>query len=76
MKMRDYPNMSYCMFQNTEAAMAQILDAMRNAEATDGLASFYKDLSREERNSLQALMHACEEYLEATEALMEDLEAE
>jgi uncharacterized protein HemY len=76
MKMRDYPNMSYCMFQNTEAAMAQILDAMRNAAAADGLASFYKDLSREERNSLQALVHACEEYLEATEVLMEDLEAE
>lgn len=74
--MRDYPNMSYCMFQNTEAAMAQILDAMRNAAAADGLASFYKDLSREERNSLQALVHACEEYLEATEVLMEDLEAE
>ena len=70
--MRDYPNMSYCMFQNTEAAMAQILDAMRCASW--GLASFYKDLSREERNSLNALMHACGEYLEAHEALIEDLE--
>lgn len=56
--MSDYPNMSYCMNQNTLLALHQVIDAMR-----DQGAEFIQDLSREERRAYQELFHACEDFL-------------
>lgn len=73
---RDYPNMSYCMFANTYAAMMQILDAMREAEANGELEQFHHDLSKEERFNFNQLRYACEEYLDAVHALEASMEDE
>lgn len=67
--MSNYPNMSYCMFENTYAAMIQILDAMREAEAKGELAEFHDGLSREERQALHQLAYACEDYQDMMDAL-------
>jgi len=35
--MSNYPNMSYCMFENTASALAQVIDAMTEADSLDDL---------------------------------------
>lgn len=74
--MSNYPNMSYCMFENTYSAMVQVVDAMREAEEKGELEEFYADLSKQERNAMRFLAIACEEYHEAVQALEEALETE
>jgi len=67
--MRDYPNMSYCMNQNTLLGLRQILDAMQE----DGV-EFLEDMSREERRAFEELFHACEEFVRQSEELVEQEE--
>jgi hypothetical protein len=67
--MSNYPNMSYCMNENTLAAMNQILYAMRE----EGPA-FLLEMSREERRAFQELFNACEDFLTASEELQEQVE--
>lgn len=67
--MRDYPNMSYCMFQNTLLGMRQLLDAM----SEDG-AELLADMSSEERRAFEELFHACEAYTMQAEELLESEE--
>jgi hypothetical protein len=67
--MSNYPNMSYCMNENTLAAMNQILNAMRE----EGPA-FLLEMSREERRAFQELFSACEDFLTASEELQEQVE--
>lgn len=74
--MKDYPNMSYCMFENTYSAMMQILDALREAEANGELEQFHHDLSKEERFNFNQLRYACEEYLDVMHALEDPQEDE
>lgn len=64
--MRDYPNMSYCMAQNTLAAMNQILDAMREEGPM-----FLREMDADELRAYRKLFDACEEFLTATEDLDE-----
>lgn len=64
--MSNYPNMSYCMFQNTVLAMRQLLAAMNE----DG-AELLADMSRDERRAFEELFHACEDYMTQAEALTE-----
>lgn len=61
--MRDYPNMSYCMFANTVNAMSQILESIDDAKIGDGVVDFFESLSREERRNLQHLFNQCEEFM-------------
>ena len=56
--MRDYPNMSYCMFNNTLLAMEQI-----NEFITEGDPEELVDVRREELAKAQELYYACKEYL-------------
>jgi hypothetical protein len=67
--MSNYPNMSYCMCENTLSAMAQILDAMRE----EGPA-FLLEMSREERRAFQELFNVCEDFLTASEELQDEVE--
>lgn len=62
--MSNYPNMSYCMFENTHAALIQVLDALRDAEEKNDLLGFYNRLSHQERNAVTHLRYACEEYFD------------
>lgn len=69
--MSNYPNMSYCMCENTLLAMRQIVDAMRE----EGPA-FLLEMSREERRAFQELFNTCEDFLTASEELQDEVERE
>ena len=60
--MRDYPNMSYVMFENTAAAVEQILGHMRHAEEKGRLGEFMQDLSRSERQAMSELWDMCQQF--------------
>ena len=53
--MSDYPNMSYCMCQNTLLAMQQVLNAIED----QGAEKFRKDLTHEEGRAVVELYYAC-----------------
>lgn len=59
-----YPNMSYCMNQNTLAAMQQVLIAMQ-----ENGADFIANLSRSENRAFQELFNACEEFVALAEEI-------
>ena len=69
--MSNYPNMSYCMCNNTVLALRQILDAMQEEGPM-----FLREMSRDEKRSYQELFNLCEDFLTASEQLQEELEAE
>jgi len=55
--MSNYPNMSYCMFENTALAIDQLLDAMRGAmeEGPDAVKEFLNNMSREEKRAFEQM---------------------
>jgi hypothetical protein len=69
--MSNYPNMSYCMNENTLAALKQVLDAMQEEGP-----QFLRELNRTERRAFEELFHYCESFLTMSEELQEELEAE
>ncbi len=69
--MSSYPNMSYCMNENTLAAMNQIVTAM-NEEGP----MFLRELSRDEKRAFQALFNVCEDFMSLSEELQAELESE
>ena len=66
-----YPNMSYCMNENTLLAMRQIVSAMQ----TEGV-GFLADLSRDERRAFQELFNTCEDFMNLSEELQAEYESE
>lgn len=60
-----YPNMSYCMCENTLHALRQVLNAMR-----DEGPMFLHDLSRSERESFEELFNACETFINHADELV------
>ncbi len=69
--MSNYPNMSYCMCENTVLAMRQILNAMNE----EGL-GFMVDMNRDEKRAFQELFNLCEDFLNASEELQAEYENE
>lgn len=69
--MSNYPNMSYCMNENTLAALKQVMEAMDS----EGPA-FLKEMSREERRAFDELFGYCESFLTMSEELVEQEERE
>ena len=69
--MSSYPNMSYCMCENTLAALNQVLNAMREEGPM-----FLQDLSQSERMNYKALFNTCEDFLSASEELQDEYERE
>jgi hypothetical protein len=63
-----YPNMSYCMFENTTRAMNQILGALVEVDSKEGL-----ELSKYEKPAYDRLKKLCEEIIYEMERL-EDIE--
>jgi hypothetical protein len=59
--MSDYPNMSYCMIENTTRAMDQIISAL--AEVGGDWSQM--DLNQYERSHVDRLASLCREYLDA-----------
>jgi hypothetical protein len=60
--MRNYPNMSYCMFQNTQMAMDQLAEFMIEADMDDVL-----DISKDELRAMRELVGYCEQYIRLAE---------
>ena len=64
--MSNYPNMSYCMCENTVAALRQILNALR-----DGEENILRGMGREERDAFGALPELCRQVSDAAEEVLE-----
>ena len=60
--MSNYPNMRYCMFQNTLGAMNQLAEFMIEADQDDVL-----DMSKDELRAMRELFGYCEQYLRLAE---------
>ena len=69
--MSNYPNMSYCMCNNTLLALKQIVEAM-NEEGPQ----FLREMSRDERRSFEALFSMCEDFMTMSEELQAEAERE
>ena len=69
--MSNYPNMSYCMCENTVAAMRQILDAMQEEGPM-----FLREMNRDEKRAFQELFNLCEDFLTASEELQDEVDNE
>jgi hypothetical protein len=69
--MSNYPNMSYCMNNNTLLALRQVVDAMN-----DEGPQFLREMSRDERRSFEALFSMCEDFMSLSEELQSEYERE
>ena len=69
--MSSYPNMSYCMNENTLLALRQIVTAM-NEEGP----MFLREMSRTERRAFEELFSTCEDFMSLSEELQEEYEQE
>lgn len=61
-----YPNMSYCMCENTLLAMRQVINAMMNEGPM-----FLQDMSRSEREAFNEIFNACETFINLADELVE-----
>lgn len=68
--MRNYPNMSYCMCENTLGALEQIVDAMKEHDSPE---AFVVSLSDSERVAFQRLIFQIHDIAEMTEINQVDL---
>ena len=66
-----YPNMSYCMCENTLLALQQVLSAMK-----DEGPQFLIDMNKQELRAFKELFNACEDFLNASEDLEDELNKE
>ena len=69
--MSNYPNMSYCMNENTLLALRQVVEAM-NEEGPQ----FLRELNRTERRAFEELFSTCEDFMSLSEELQEEFERE
>jgi hypothetical protein len=69
--MSNYPNMSYCMCENTLLAMRQIVNAM-NEEGP----MFLREMNRDEKRAFQELFNTCEDFMNLSEELQDEYERE
>ncbi len=69
--MSNYPNMSYCMCNNTLLALKQVVEAMQEEGPM-----FLREMSRDERRSFEQLFSMCEDFMSMSEELQQELEYE
>ncbi len=69
--MSSYPNMSYCMCENTLLALRQVVQAMQEEGPM-----FLQEMSRDERRAFQELFNTCEDFLNLSEELEDEAEQE
>lgn len=67
--MSNYPNMSYCMTENTVLALRQVVTAMVE-EGPD----FVQGLSPSELSAYRALFNLCEEFVATAEEIEEEID--
>lgn len=61
------PNMSYCRYRNTLAAMRQILGELEDEYEEEDEECEHEVLSEDEQRAKYSLIEACQEFLDATE---------
>ncbi len=69
--MSNYPNMSYCMCNNTLLALKQVVEAMN-----DEGPMFLREMSRDERRAFEQLFNMCEDFMQLSEELQAEYEQE
>lgn len=69
--MSNYPNMSYCMCENTLLALKQVLDTMQEEGPM-----FLREMNRTERRAFEELFGYCESFLTMSEELEDELRRE
>ena len=69
--MSNYPNMSYCMVENTLSALGQVIEAMHEEGP-----QFLRELNRTEQRAFKELFSMCEDFLSAAEELEDECERE
>jgi hypothetical protein len=62
--MSNYPNMSYCMCENTLLALQQVVNSMQEQEY-----DFFEDMSSHELQAYERLIRTCERFLEYSKDL-------
>ena len=72
--MQDYPNMSYCMYENTTNALRQILDALDEAMGDNiSLESYRKGLSsRQEAEAFDDIRELCGDIIYAIKSISDN----
>ena len=63
--MTDYPNMSYCMCNNTLAAMDQLMDAMEDVD-------FIEDLNPDELRAFNELQHVAKLFAKKAQKMLDN----
>jgi hypothetical protein len=63
--MSNTPNMSYCMFENTESALEQCVDAMSEASTMECL-----DMNEHERSAFLRMRNLCRDFLAFHEEIL------
>ena len=66
--MSNYPNMSYCMCENTLLALKQVLNAMESEGPM-----FLKEMNRDELRAYRSLFEYCESFLTMSEELDDEV---
>lgn len=66
--MSNYPNMSYCMCENTNMALQQVLDAMEEKGHR-----FIKDMNEYEWRAFQEMFQTCEDFIREAQYLVEEV---
>lgn len=69
--MSNYPNMSYCMCENTLSALKQVMETMEQEGPM-----FLKDMNRDELRAYKSLFEYCESFLTLSEDLEQQAEEE
>lgn len=64
----DYPNMSYCMVNNTLAALNQVMDAMDE----QGAMPFVRELNMDELRAFNELAHVAKQFAKRAERAIDD----
>jgi hypothetical protein len=65
--MGNYPNMSYCAFENTFRALDQITTALIEARNEGRLEEFVNDLSMDERVAFEQIVHMAHDLIAVAE---------
>ena len=63
--MQDYPNMSYCMCNNTLAAMDQLMDAMEDVD-------FIEELNPDELRAFNELQHVAKQFAKKAQKMLDN----
>ena len=65
------PSMQYCMFENTEMELSQVVGFMEEAESFDEL-----ELNKQERSAFLRMHKLCREFLAEHARLLEGMDDE